>query len=82
MTVDELLEVHRLAVDDAMRVANERDGFGSNMSRESREAGLRAVAAVVWDEGRRAGDRHGFAEALIRRGEQAELPDMANPYSN
>jgi hypothetical protein len=43
-TDDELLETHRNAVGQAMKKASERDGFASNMSRESIVAGLRAVA--------------------------------------
>lgn len=43
MTDDEMLEAYNTAVDAAMHRANERDGFASNMSRESRVAGLRAV---------------------------------------
>lgn len=43
-TDDELLDTYRDAVDLAMHRANMRDGFASNMSRESIVAGLRAVA--------------------------------------
>ena len=43
MTDDEMLEAYNTAVDAAMHRANERDGFASNMSRESRVAGLRAI---------------------------------------
>ena len=43
MTDEELLEAYNTAVDAAMHRANERDGFASNMSRESRVAGLRAI---------------------------------------
>ena len=43
MTDDEMLETYSVAVESAMHRANERDGFASNMSRESRVAGLRAV---------------------------------------
>jgi hypothetical protein len=44
---EQLLEIQRVAVDDAMHAANTRDGYGSNMSRESIVAGLRAVEAAV-----------------------------------
>ena len=43
MTDDEMLETYSVAVESAMHRANERDGFASNMSRESRVAGLRAI---------------------------------------
>ena len=43
-TDDELLDTYNQAVDEAMHRANERDGFGSSMSRESIVSGLRAVA--------------------------------------
>lgn len=43
MTDDEMLEAYNTAVDAAMDRACERDGFASNMSRESRVAGLRAI---------------------------------------
>lgn len=42
-TDDELIEIHRQAIEEAMRIANERDGFASSGSRESIVAGLRAV---------------------------------------
>ena len=42
-TDDELFQIYRAAVDVAMHEANVRDGFGSNYSRESIVAGLRAV---------------------------------------
>ena len=43
MSDDELLETYRASVNKAMDEANARDGFASNMSRESIVAGLRAV---------------------------------------
>ena len=43
MTDDEILKAYNTAVDAAMDRAYERDGFASNLSRESRVAGLRAV---------------------------------------
>ena len=43
MSDDELLETYRAAVNRAMSEAHARDGFASNMSRESIVAGLRAV---------------------------------------
>jgi hypothetical protein len=49
MTDDDLLEIHNRAVDKAMHDQAERDGFGSNMSREAIVAGLRAVErAAAW----------------------------------
>jgi len=45
MSDDELLETYRAAVNKAMSEAHARDGFASNMSRESIVAGLRAVRA-------------------------------------
>ena len=44
---DELLTIQREAVDAAMHAANVRDGYGTNFSRESIIAGLRAIEAVV-----------------------------------
>lgn len=50
ITDDELLETYRVANERAMHEANLRDGFASNMSRESILAGLRAVAALGGEE--------------------------------
>ena len=50
---DDLLKKYTSAVDEAMKAAHARDGFASNMSRESIVAGLRAVtlaAQVAVDE--------------------------------
>ena len=43
MSDDELLETYRAAINKAMDEAYARDGFATNMSRESIVAGLRAV---------------------------------------
>ena len=43
LTDDEILDIYSSAVDASMRAASERDGFASNMTRESRVAGLRAI---------------------------------------
>ena len=43
MSDDELIEIERAAVDAAMKVAHARDGFAANMSRESIDAGNRAL---------------------------------------
>ena len=40
---DELLDAYRRGVNEAMEAAHARDGFSSNMSRESIVAGLRAA---------------------------------------
>ena len=51
MSDDELLETYRAAVNRAMSEAHARDGFASNMSRESIVAGLRAVFDIPKGEG-------------------------------
>lgn len=54
---DDLLKKYTSAVDGAMKAAHARDGFASNMSRESIVAGLRAVtlaAPVAVDEAKLA----------------------------
>ena len=51
MSDDELLETYRAAVNRAMSEAYARDGFASNMSRESIVAGLRAVFDIPKGEG-------------------------------
>ena len=43
MSDEELLETYRASVNKAMDEASARDGFATNMSRESIVAGLRAV---------------------------------------
>jgi len=43
MSEDELLNIYRAAVDSSMDAAHSREGFASNMSRESILAGLRAI---------------------------------------
>lgn len=43
MSDEELLETYRAAINKAMDEAYARDGFATNMSRESIVAGLRAV---------------------------------------
>ena len=64
MTNEELLEAYNTAVDAAMHRANERDGFGSNVSRESRVAGLRAI------------EREAAAKALAEFAVEIERCDM------
>lgn len=51
MSDDELLETYRAAINKAMDEAYARDGFASNMSRESIVAGLRAVFDIPKGEG-------------------------------
>lgn len=63
MSDEELLETYRASVNKAMDEASARDGFATNMSRESIVAGLRAVfdmsngeKRAEWEAERRAGD--------------------------
>lgn len=51
MSDEELLETYRASVNKAMDEAYARDGFASNMSRESIVAGLRAVFDIPKGEG-------------------------------
>ena len=55
MSDEELLETYRASVNKAMVEASARDGFATNMSRESIVAGLRAVFDMSKGE-KRAGD--------------------------
>ena len=65
MTNEELLEAYNTAVDAAMHRAKERDGFASNISRESRVAGLRAI------------ERQAAEEALLKAAASFEATDHA-----
>ena len=65
MSDDELLETYRAAVNKAMSEAHARDGFASNMSRESIVAGLRAVRAEAVS---RANSDAGWALNIDRQG--------------
>ena len=61
MSDEELLETYRASVNKAMDEASARDGFATNMSRESIVAGLRAVFDMSKGEKRAEDER----EALI-----------------
>ena len=63
MSDEELLETYRASVNKAMDEASARDGFATNMSRESIVAGLRAVFDMSKGEKRAEDER----EALIER---------------
>ena len=65
MSDDELLETYRAAINKAMDEAYARDGFASNMSRESIVAGLRAVRAEAVS---RANSDAGWALNIDRQG--------------
>ena len=51
MSDEELLETYRASVNKAMDEASARDGFATNMSRESIVAGLRAVFETASADG-------------------------------
>ena len=65
MSDEELLETYRASVNKAMDEASARDGFATNMSRESIVAGLRAVRAEAVS---RANSDAGWALNIDRQG--------------
>lgn len=58
---EELLETYRASVNKAMDEASARDGFATNMSRESIVAGLRAVFDMSKGEKRAEDEREALA---------------------
>ena len=64
MSDEELLETYRASVNKAMDEASARDGFATNMSRESIVAGLRAVFDMSKGEKRAEDEREALAARL------------------
>ena len=79
MSDEELLETYRASVNKAMDEASARDGFATNMSRESIVAGLRAVFDMSKGEKRAEDEREALIES-IRFGQEAI--DDAYPTSD
>lgn len=66
MSDEELLETYRASVNKAMDEASARDGFATNMSRESIVAGLRAVFDMSKGEKRAEDEREDVIAWLLR----------------
>ena len=66
MSDEELLETYRAAINKAMDEAYARDGFATNMSRESIVAGLRAVFDMSKGEKRAEEEREDVIAWLLR----------------
>ena len=64
MSDEELLETYRASVNKAMDEASARDGFATNMSRESIVAGLRAVFDMSKGEKRAEDEREALSERI------------------
>ena len=79
MTDDELIELHKKAIRDAMDAANKRDGFASSGSRESIVAGLRLVAEAAWEEGARWAAVEFGRDAFVDESRVGLVPSD-NPY--